>query len=89
MVKLVTGLILGFYLVSPANSAETVMTPYGESSIEFTVHKVADAPVYYVIGQSGVPGAENQGMTSNAGFVVTKKGVRQYWVIDYCRQFRR
>jgi glyoxylase-like metal-dependent hydrolase (beta-lactamase superfamily II) len=31
--------------------------------------------VYYVIGLSGVPGAENEGHTSNAGFVVTDAGV--------------
>ena len=52
--------------------------PYGESEISFEIHKVKDAPVYYVIGQSGVPGAANEGMTSNAGFVVTEKGVVVY-----------
>ncbi|MGD8927162.1 MAG: MBL fold metallo-hydrolase [Thioalkalispiraceae bacterium] len=39
------------------------------------MHKVPDAPVYYVEGHSGVPDSENEGHTSNAGFVVTRDGV--------------
>jgi glyoxylase-like metal-dependent hydrolase (beta-lactamase superfamily II) len=31
--------------------------------------------VYYIVGTSGVPGANNEGHTSNAGFVVTNEGV--------------
>jgi len=52
----------------------TVDTPYGESSIDIKLHKVKDAPVYYIIGRSGVPGADNEGLTSNAGFVVQGGG---------------
>jgi glyoxylase-like metal-dependent hydrolase (beta-lactamase superfamily II) len=52
-----------------------VPTPYGPVSLPFKLHKVPDAPVYYVIGHSGVPSSENEGHTSNAGFVVTKEGV--------------
>jgi len=59
-------------------ATNTVQTPYGDSDISFDIQQVPNAPVYYVIGQSGVPGAENQGMTSNAGFVVTDKGVVVY-----------
>lgn len=55
--------------------AAEVNTPYGVSSLEMKLHKVEGAPVYYVIGLSGVPGAENEGHTSNAGFVVTDAGV--------------
>ena len=58
-----------------AQAAEAVPTPYGPVSLPFKLHKVADAPVYYVIGLSGVPDAENEGHTSNAGFVVTNAGV--------------
>ena len=58
-----------------ALAAEEVLTPYGPVSLPFQLHKVADAPVYYVIGLSGVPDAENEGHTSNAGFVVTDDGV--------------
>ena len=56
-------------------TAEGTPTPYGPVSLPFVLHKVPDAPVYYVIGQSGVPDAENEGHTSNAGFVVTSAGV--------------
>jgi glyoxylase-like metal-dependent hydrolase (beta-lactamase superfamily II) len=56
-------------------SAEGTSTPYGIVSLPFTLHKVPDAPVYYVIGRSGVPGTDNEGHTSNAGFVVTDAGV--------------
>jgi glyoxylase-like metal-dependent hydrolase (beta-lactamase superfamily II) len=50
-------------------------TPYGPVSLPFTLHQVPDSPVYYVVGHSGVPGADNEGHTSNAGFVVTDAGV--------------
>lgn len=50
-------------------------TSYGEVSLAFELLKVADAPVYYVVGKSGVPDATNEGHTSNAGFVVTDAGV--------------
>ena len=64
-------------LLVPAQVA-AVNTPYGKSTIEMTLHKVPDAPVYYVLGRAGVPGANNEGMTSNAGFVITEKGVVVY-----------
>jgi glyoxylase-like metal-dependent hydrolase (beta-lactamase superfamily II) len=56
-------------------ASSPVATPYGEVSLPFELHKVPDAPVYYVVGLSGVPGADNEGHTSNAGFVVTDGGV--------------
>lgn len=59
-------------------AAEAVQTPYGESTVDFELHRVPDAPVYYVRGLTGVPGAENEGLTANAGFVVTDKGVVVY-----------
>ena len=60
---------------SPGAAADAVKTPYGEVSLPFVLHQVPDVPVYYVIGLSGVPGADNEGHTSNAGFVVTDAGV--------------
>ncbi|MEJ2309145.1 MAG: MBL fold metallo-hydrolase [Gammaproteobacteria bacterium] len=62
-------------MAGPARAAEQVATPYGAVSLPFELHKVPDVPVYYVIGLSGVPDAENEGHTSNAGFVVTEAGV--------------
>lgn len=52
-----------------------VATPYGESKLDMRLFKVKDAPIYYVVGLSGVPDSENEGHTSNAGFVVTDGGV--------------
>jgi glyoxylase-like metal-dependent hydrolase (beta-lactamase superfamily II) len=59
----------------PAVAAQAVPTPYGESRLPFELHQVPGAPVYCVIGHSGVPGPANEGHTSNAGFVVTDGGV--------------
>ncbi len=74
------GWLLGFslFLAGPAAQAGTDImgkNPYGEVSLPFELHQVPDKPVYYVIGISGVPDQENQGHTSNAGFVVTDEGV--------------
>lgn len=71
-------LCLGLLTSVSALSAQSVKTPYGESDIEFRIQQVPGVPVYYVIGFSGVPGAGNQGMTSNAGFVITDQGVVVY-----------
>jgi glyoxylase-like metal-dependent hydrolase (beta-lactamase superfamily II) len=56
-------------------AAEPVETPYGAVSLDFELRQVPDRPVYYVVGRSGVPDAENEGHTSNAAFVVTDEGV--------------
>lgn len=63
-------LLLGMHAAAAA--------PYFEVTVPFEVQRVPDANVYYVIGQSGIPGSDNQGFTSNAGFVVTAKGVVVY-----------
>jgi glyoxylase-like metal-dependent hydrolase (beta-lactamase superfamily II) len=68
-------LILGPLLSVAVQAAEPVATPYGAVSLPFVLHRVGDTPVYYVVGLSGVPDAENEGHTSNAGFVVTSGGV--------------
>ena len=62
-------------IIATAALAAGTPTPYGPVSLPFKLHQVPDAPVYYVIGHSGVPGADNEGHTSNAGFVVTDAGV--------------
>lgn len=60
---------------APAGHAVLVDTPYGEVSLPFQLHKIPNAPVYYIVGLSGVPDSVNEGHTSNAGFVVTPAGV--------------
>ena len=71
-------MVLVLSACTESEQKSAIAMPYAESDIPLEVHKVENAPVYYVIGQSGVPGAENEGMTSNAGFVVTEKGVVVY-----------
>ena len=39
------------------------------------IEQVPGAPIYYTVGNPGVPSQENQGNTSNAGFVITSAGV--------------
>jgi glyoxylase-like metal-dependent hydrolase (beta-lactamase superfamily II) len=65
-------------LLASSLRAEPVPTPYGPSSLPLELQRVPGAPVYYLIGRSGVPDAENEGHTSNAGFVVTDGGVVVY-----------
>ena len=62
-------------LVLSASFSEAAESPYAEVNVPFEVHKVEGKPVYYVIGLSGVPDSENEGHTSNAGFVITDEGV--------------
>lgn len=66
--------LLLLVFAQPAYS-KSVDTPYSAVDLPFVLHKVPDAPVYYVEGHSGVPDSENEGHTSNAGFVVTSEGV--------------
>ena len=48
---------------------------YPPLSRALTVEQLPGQPVHYVVGQPGIPGKENEGHTSNAGFVVTSQGV--------------
>lgn len=68
-------LLFCLFITSLPASATLVETPYGAVSLPFKLYQVPDAPAYYIIGESGVPGSNNEGHTSNAGFVVTNKGV--------------
>jgi len=75
--SLLAGLICGFLVIMPI-AAEPVDTPYGVVSLPFELLQVGNTPSYYLIGESGVPGSNNEGHTSNAGFVVTNEGVVVY-----------
>jgi glyoxylase-like metal-dependent hydrolase (beta-lactamase superfamily II) len=63
------------FLPAVVSAGRAPGTPYGPVSLPFELHQVPGAPIYYVIGLSGVPDSENEGHTSNAGFVVTDGGV--------------
>jgi len=65
---------------SSAAAAEDVSwegADYARADIPMELQQAADN-VYYVIGRSGIPDADNQGFMSNAGFVVTDEGVVVY-----------
>ena len=64
-------LIFLMALFAPAAIAQD----YAPLDRPLTIQQVPGAPIYYSIGSPGVPGKENQGNTSNAGFVVTDDGV--------------
>lgn len=68
-------LVVSGFFINLQVYAKPTDTPYGQVSLPFELHKVPGKPVYYVIGESGVPGSNNEGHTSNAGFVVTSAGV--------------
>lgn len=68
-------IVCSLWLFSAQVSAAAVDTPYSAVSLPFELHQVPNKPVYYIIGESGVPGSNNEGHTSNAGFVVTNEGV--------------
>jgi glyoxylase-like metal-dependent hydrolase (beta-lactamase superfamily II) len=48
---------------------------YAPLDVPLTIEQVPGAPIYYTIGHPGVPSHANEGHTSNAGFVITSKGV--------------
>lgn len=64
-------------VVAPAMLAAPALAEpaYPPLSHPLTVDQVPGQPVYYVMGQPGIPGKDNEGHTSNAGFVVTSQGV--------------
>ncbi len=49
--------------------------PYRPISHPLVVEQVGGAPVYYTIGNPGIPVQANEGNTSNAGFILTPGGV--------------
>jgi hypothetical protein len=55
-------------------SAQTV-SPYPAITIPLKIDQVPGKSVWYSTGNPGIPGKDNEGNTSNAGFVVTPGGV--------------
>jgi glyoxylase-like metal-dependent hydrolase (beta-lactamase superfamily II) len=55
-------------------AAQTV-SPYPAITIPLKIDEVPGKPVWYSTGNPGIPGKDNEGNTSNAGFVVTSDGV--------------
>src|SRR5947199_240709 len=48
---------------------------YAPVAIPLKIDQVPGKPIYYSTGNPGVPGKDNEGNTSNAGFVLTAEGV--------------
>jgi glyoxylase-like metal-dependent hydrolase (beta-lactamase superfamily II) len=65
-------LLAAFPVISAG--AQTV-SPYPATTIPLKIEQVPGKPVWYSTGNPGIPGKDNEGNTSNAGFVVTSDGV--------------
>lgn len=50
-------------------------SPYPAITIPLKIDQVPGKPIWYSTGNPGIPGKDNEGNTSNAGFVVTSGGV--------------
>jgi glyoxylase-like metal-dependent hydrolase (beta-lactamase superfamily II) len=48
---------------------------YAPLTQSLIIEKVPESQIFYSIGSPGIPGHENQGNTSNAGFIITSDGV--------------
>jgi glyoxylase-like metal-dependent hydrolase (beta-lactamase superfamily II) len=57
-----------------AVAAETA-SPYPAITLPLKIEQVPGKPIWYSTGNPGIPGKDNEGNTSNAGFVVTSGGV--------------
>ena len=50
-------------------------SPYPAITLPMKIDQVPGKPIWYSTGNPGIPGKDNEGNTSNAGFVVTSAGV--------------
>ncbi len=66
-----SAVLLAMCAAMPTATAQT----YAPLSHPLAVEQMPGGPIYYVVGHPGIPGKENEGHTSNAGFVVTAAGV--------------
>jgi glyoxylase-like metal-dependent hydrolase (beta-lactamase superfamily II) len=66
--------MLAFACLTTAADAQPT-SPYAAITIPLRIDQVPGKPIWYSTGNPGVPGKDNEGNTSNAGFVVTSGGV--------------
>ncbi|MCE4226489.1 MBL fold metallo-hydrolase [Methylobacterium sp. C25] len=66
-------LLLIILLATPSHASD--YAPIGKA---LSIAQVPGKPIYYSIGNTGVPNQANEGNTSNGGFVVTDDGVVVY-----------
>ncbi|MEW6643037.1 MAG: MBL fold metallo-hydrolase [Pseudomonadota bacterium] len=62
-------------VLAPVSVIAETPAAYAPLTRPLEVQQVPGKPVYYSIGNPGVPGQANEGNTSNAGYVVTDDGV--------------
>jgi len=74
MLRLTTVLRAGAALLAMMFASVCTAQDYAPLDRPLEIRQVPGAPIYYSIGSPGVPGKQNQGNTSNAGFVVTRDG---------------
>jgi glyoxylase-like metal-dependent hydrolase (beta-lactamase superfamily II) len=60
--------------IAPASAIESA-SPYPAIAIPLKIDQVPGKPIWYSTGNPAIPGKDNEGNTSNAGFVVTSGGV--------------
>jgi glyoxylase-like metal-dependent hydrolase (beta-lactamase superfamily II) len=73
MRRLAVAALLAAGTVIPCG-AQTVSL-YPAITIPLKIEQVPGRPIWYSTGNPGIPGKDNEGNTSNAGFVVTSDGV--------------
>jgi glyoxylase-like metal-dependent hydrolase (beta-lactamase superfamily II) len=64
-----------FAVCAVAPALAQAASPYPALTIPLRIDQVPGQPVWYSTGNPGIPGKDNEGNTSNAGFVVTSGGV--------------
>lgn len=62
-------------LLAPAPLLAETPAAYAPLTLPLAVQQVPGKPIFYSVGNPGVPGNANEGNTSNAGYVVTDDGV--------------
>jgi glyoxylase-like metal-dependent hydrolase (beta-lactamase superfamily II) len=73
LVSLLATLLAAAFNPSRAD-AETAAN-YAPLTLPLDIQQVPGKPIYYSVGNPGVPGSANEGNTSNAGYVITDDGV--------------
>ncbi len=69
-----SAIVLALATPSLSEAAQDV-APYPPITHPLVIEQVPGAPIYYTLGAPGIPDKDNEGNTSNAGFVVTSDGV--------------
>ena len=74
VVALVVGIAACAGIATTQSLAQKAL-PYPPLNQPLVIEQVPGEPIYYSIGSPGIPDRQNEGNTSNAGFIVTADGV--------------